>query len=82
MKNLTVPPPMALACIQSIAICILRLPWISSEIVECLASRAVTTLAKGLETFSLQVLSDFEEAFSEWEIFDYATDCALPGYHC
>ena len=42
---------------------------------------AVTTLAKGLETFSLQVLSDFEEAFSEWGIFDYTTACALMRHY-
>ena len=80
MKNVTVPLLLALACIRPVVNNMLRLPYMSAEIAERLASRPVTMLVNGLETLSLEVLRDFEEAFSEWGIFDYAAGCALLGY--
>ena len=53
----------------------------SAEIAERLAGRAVVTLVNGLETLSLDVLRDFEEAFSEWGIFNYVTACALMRHY-
>lgn len=77
MKNLTIPPPMALACIQPAANYMLRLPCMSAEIAECLAGRAVATLANGLKTLSLQELRDFEQRLIERKDPDYATSYAL-----
>ena len=53
----------------------------SAEIAERLASKPVTMLVNGLETLSLDLLRDFEEAFSEWGIFNYATACALMRHY-
>lgn len=62
MKNLVIPPPTALACVQPVANYMLRLPCMSAEILECLAGRAVAMLANGLETLSLRELNELSKA--------------------